>query len=99
MDFSTLSARLDAGVFAHLSEPVTVSGVPRRGMFRAPWLGPRLGKQATGVLEPEVVLREADAAGVAQGAAVTVGGRDYRVVSIEPDGTGLTALILREVVL
>lgn len=96
-DFSTLAARLDADVYAHLSDPATLDGQPVRGMFTAPWTQPRLGSMHTGIVEPTLVLRDAAAVAATSTSKVAVGGRFYDVVGIEPDGTGLTVLVLREV--
>lgn len=94
-DFRKLAAEMDDTVFDILSDAATIEGRPVRGMFSAPWLAPQLGKLNTGIVEPQLVVRDADAAGVEKGAVVDVFGLGYEVVSIEPDGTGITALILR----
>lgn len=95
-DFSALAARMDSAIFARLSDPATVDGRSVRGMFHAAWLQPRMGNMRTGLLEPALVVRDADAVGVAANSLVTHAGKSYDVVSIEPDSTGMTALILRE---
>lgn len=97
VDFNALVARMDGDVYARLSDPATLDGEPVRGMFTAPWMQPRLGSMHTGIVEPTLVLRDAAATAASSTSKVTVGGRDYDVVAIEPDGTGLTALALREV--
>jgi hypothetical protein len=96
MSFSNLAAGLDAVVFDALGDAATVAGRPVVGMFAAPWLQPQLGKLNTAIREPRLVVRDADAIVVSKGAALEVAGQgSYVVVSIEPDGTGLTALVLR----
>jgi len=78
-----------------------VNGVPVCGMFSAPWSDPRLGSMRTGINEPTLVLRDVDVAqagGVAPSAAVSVAGKTFEVVGVEPDGTGFTTLVLREAV-
>lgn len=96
MSFSDFVAELDGVVFDALGDAATVAGRPVVGMFASPWLQPQLGKLNTAIREPQLVVRDADAVAVARGAAVEVSGQGcYTVVSIEPDGTGLTALILR----
>jgi len=42
-----------------------------------------------------LALRDADADGVTPGALVEVAGDQYTVVEVEPDGTGITTLVLR----
>lgn len=96
-DFAALAARMDAAIIVHLSDPANLDGEPVRGMFSAPWIQPRLGSMHTGVVEPVLVVRDDAAAEAAEGSIVEVAGRTFEVVNIEPDGTGLTALVLREV--
>lgn len=43
---------------------------------------------------PQVLCRASDVSGVALAASVTIGGVAYKVIEKQPDGTGLTALIL-----
>lgn len=96
MSFSNLAADLDTVVFDALGDAATVAGRPVVGMFASPWLQPQLGKLNTSIREPRLVVRDADAVAVARGAAVEVPGQGcYTVVSIEPEGTGLTVLVLR----
>jgi hypothetical protein len=95
MEFRALVARMDDTVFSTLSDPIEVDGRAVRGMFSSPWLAPQLGTLRTGLVEPNVKLRDADAAGVDRGAAVVFDGAGYEVVSIEPEGTGITTLVLR----
>ena len=45
---------------------------------------------------PRFTCVAADVAGVAHGDALAVDGTTYRVVGVEPDGTGLVALKLQE---
>ena len=97
MDFSALCERLDRQVTKRLSDKAVLDDVECRGIFSMAWREPRLGQMDTGLVEPHLKLRDADAATAKRGRRVTVGGRDHDVVSIEPDGTGWTALILREV--
>jgi len=96
-DFSALAARMDTVIYARLSDLVTLDGAPLRGMFSTPWLQPRMGAMRTGFVEPLLVVRDADSAGAAEGSVVEAGGKTFDVVSVEPDGTGLTTLVLREV--
>jgi hypothetical protein len=95
VDFAALRARLDAQVFKRLSEPVTLDGVECAGMFHGPWQGPSLGQMDTGIVEPHLDLQDAAAREAKLGSRVEVGGKNYDVIAIRPDGTGLTTLILR----
>lgn len=93
--FRALAAEMDAEIFDALADDATIDGRPVRGMFSAPWLAPQVGRLNTGIVEPHLVVRDGDAAGVEKGAAVAVEGSGYEVVAVEPDGTGITVLVLR----
>ena len=43
---------------------------------------------------PKCQIRTADATGVIQGTAISIGGVSYTVVDVQPGGQGLTELIL-----
>lgn len=94
--FRDLIADVDATVFDALGDSGTVDGRPVMGMFAAPWLQPALGKLNTAIREPHYALLDADAAGVMKNSVVTVDRQgEYSVVGVEPDGSGLTTLVLR----
>lgn len=93
--FRELAADMDEAIFDALADDAVVDGRPVRGMFSAPWLAPQVGRLNTGIVEPHLVVRDDDAAGVENGAAVAFDGLAYEVVAIEPDGTGVTVLVLR----
>ncbi|QDQ28239.1 hypothetical protein FNU76_18845 [Chitinimonas arctica] len=94
-DFRELSAAMDSALLDVLGDAVQVDGKPARGMFAAPWLQPQFGRLKTAIVEPQLSMRDGDAVGIVKGSVVVVDGLSYEVVSIEPDGTGWTALILR----
>jgi hypothetical protein len=104
-DFSALGARMDAAIIVHLSDAATLDGAPVRGMFAAPWIQPSLGTMHTGVVEPTLRVRDSVAASAAEGSIVVApagsliapSGCTFEVVGIEPDGTGFSALVLRQV--
>ncbi len=93
--FRELAADMDEAIFDALADDAQVNGRPVRGMSSAPWLAPQLGRLNTGIVEPQIALRDIDAGGVEKGAVVVFDSLGYEVVAIEPDGTGLTVLILR----
>jgi hypothetical protein len=90
-------ADADDAVFEGLGDTAMLDGVAVIGMFNAPWLQPQMGGMGTGIVEPHLVIRDGDLGAAGQGSTVAHDGRTYTVVSVEPDGTGLTALVLREV--
>ena len=90
MDDAVFDQLADVGYFPGRREPV-------RGMYSAPWRQPTLGKLNTSVSEPHFVVRNADAAGLRKNDQIRIEGEPdaFTVVSIEPDGSGLTTLVLR----
>lgn len=101
MAFRDLANELDRVVFDTLSDSAAVEGRDVKGMFSAPWLQPSIGRLNTGLREPHFVMRVCDSDGVEQGQSMVIdlpvldGGGQYTIVRLEPDGSGLVALILR----
>ena len=93
--FRELAAEMDSAIFDELADDATIDGRPVRGMFSAPWLAPQVGRLNTGIVEPHLIVQDADAGGVGNGAQVIFDALGYEVVAIEPDGTGVTVLVLR----
>jgi hypothetical protein len=54
----------------------------------------QLGAGLMEASQPQAVARSLDVVDLAHGCAFSVGGADYRVVEIQPDGTGMTTLLL-----
>ena len=94
-DFRALGNELDASVFDTLADQADIAARPVRGMFSSPWLAPQVGRLDTGLIEPQLIVRDLDAVDVARGTTLSFDGQTFEVVGIEPDGTGVTALILR----
>ena len=94
-DFRALGNELDAGVFDALADQADIAGRPVWGMFSSPWLAPQVGRLDTGLIEPQLIVRDLDAVDVARGTTLSFDGQTFEVVGIEPDDTGVTALILR----
>lgn len=96
-----LVADIDSVVFDTLSDAGTIEGQPVAGMFSAPWLQPRVGRQTTALREPSFVIRVADSEGVEKAQTVEIdlpvkdGGGRYTIVNVEPGGDGLITLVLR----
>lgn len=100
MSFRDLVSSVDDTVFDTLADSGRVEGQPLKGMFSAPWLGPKVGRLNTGLREPRFTIRVADAAGIEPGQVVSIDlpapdGGEYDLVELEPDGSGLVALLLR----
>lgn len=100
MSFHNAVVKLDAAVFDTLADAATLDGQPVLGMFEQVVAQPKIGTLNTGLIEPRLVLRSADAQPAVRGSVVVVDlpppdGVAYDVVDLEPDGSGLVALILR----
>ncbi|MCT7313792.1 hypothetical protein N5J06_22710 [Ralstonia sp. CHL-2022] len=98
MAFRDDVADLDAAVFEALSDEVEIDGKagPVMGMFYSPWLDVETVRgQRTGLREPFVILRDADAAGVRPRTRVRALGDVFSVIELQPDGSGMTKLVLR----
>lgn len=48
---------------------------------------PQLGRLDTGLIEPQLIVRDLDAVDVAKGTTLSFDGQTFEVVGIEPDGT------------
>jgi len=98
MTFRDNVVDLDEAVFETLSDAVQIDGRPDpvMGMFYSPWLDVETMRgQRTGLREPFVILRDADAAGVRQRTRVRALGDVFSVIELQPDGSGMTKLVLR----
>lgn len=93
--FRDLMTEMDSAIFETLTDDVTINGLPVKGLFSSPWLQPQIGRLNTGIIEPQVVVRDSDVLGIEKGDPVVANGDEYEIVNIEPDGSGVTALILR----
>lgn len=70
----------------------TVGGVPVGGLFDDAYLDP-LGMSGS---QPALLCASADVSTAIHGTAVVVDLVNYTVASIQPDGTGMTRLLLQE---
>lgn len=101
MSFRELIEEIDSIVFETLSDVGHIEGRKVLGMFSAPWLQPKIGRMKTGLREPCFEIRVADAQGVEAAQTVQIdlpaldGGGVYTLISLEPGGDGLVALVLR----
>lgn len=81
---------------AFLSDFATSATLPStavvRGLFDNAYLD-ALGIEASG---PSFLGKASDLSGLTHGSAVSIGGSSYTVRGIQPDGTGLTRLVLEE---
>lgn len=91
--FAALEQRANASVLAALANAVAVvGGVEVPVIFDAPYAAP-FASQADAA-EPECRGASRDLAGVQRGGSIVIDGRTYQVLRAEPDGAGLTRLVL-----
>ncbi len=89
-----LTAFMDLGGFAVQATATTRHGevVQFPVIFDNGYAG-ALGDRLESAL-PQAVASSADVTDITHGSACTVGGVDYVVTGLQPDGTGMTTLIL-----
>lgn len=94
-NFAALEARVNNAVFAHLANTQAQinGGAPVAAIFDN---GFALGSVGIGMAgtQPTLRLRTADVAADPVGQAVVVGAVSYTVAAHEPDGTGVSVLML-----
>ena len=88
-----LEKMLDLDEFAQL---VTVGGVDLAGIFDEPYSGLNVQTGEVASAAPQVMCRTAALPAVKPGDTVSAGGRQWRVTAVQPDGTGMTTLILEK---
>ena len=84
---------IDCGLDAVVDDG-TPDGRPVRLIFDRPYARAPGFEGALESVAPQAVLTDAAAAGIAQNDRLTIAGADYYVLTREPDGAGLTVLIL-----
>jgi len=94
-NFKQLFAGNDQAIIDAAGDDALLDGVPVRGFFEAPWLQPNIGTMRTGLREPMFTAPDNVVADAIKSSVLRFENIDYSVVNIEPDGTGMTALILR----
>ena len=70
----------------------TVGGAAVRVLFERPYADP-FGA-ALDSSQPQCWVPSASVANVRQGAAVVIGGSTYKVERVEPDGTGISRIVM-----
>lgn len=95
MGFSDLEARVNAYCIAYLSNcTATINGgAVISGIFDADYVD-ALGISGS---QPVLMCKTSDAENATQGMPVVIGLSSYTIGSIQPDGRGMTRLMLQEV--
>lgn len=93
-----LDTFMDVGGFAVVASYVHQGGaaVNINVIFDAPFLESELAA-AVGIaaVRPSCFAKTSDVANARNGDTITIGGKVYTIVSVQPDGTGLTQIIFR----
>lgn len=96
--FAAIEARTIRAVFRHVAN-AQASATTRFGevvqfpvIFDNAYVG-ALGDRLESA-QPQAQARSADVADLAHGSACSISGVDYLVAGLQPDGTGMTTLIL-----
>lgn len=93
--FAALEQRLNAAVMRRLANVVaTVDGVQVAGIFADPYALGQVGLAGIAATQPTLTLPTASLAAEPVGQTVTIGTAAYTVAAHEPDGTGLSRLLL-----
>lgn len=93
--FAALEARLNAAVFARLSNTdAVVDSIAVVGIFDTPHTLGDVGMIGMTSTQPVLTVRTADLPVEPVGKTVVVGAVSYLVAAHEPDGTGISRLVL-----
>ena len=74
------------------SNTATLSGQAFPVLFDGPYQSAMAGLVETSA--PQITCKSADVASAVQGTPITVGTTAYKVATVQPDGTGITTLVL-----
>jgi len=93
--FAALEARTNAAVFNRLSNRVaTVGGQSIEGIFDNAYLQGEVGGNGMAGAQPMFTLATSNVPANAVGASLVVNATNYRIAAHEPDGTGVSTLML-----
>lgn len=94
MSFTAAMTSAHAALLATMGEAITIAGVAKTGIYSGAYEETNLALGQVEGFAPHVLVAAADAVAVVHGTAVVARGTTYYVVNIQPDGEGLTALVL-----
>lgn len=91
--FQPVQQRINSAVLRRLANAeATVGGMAVPVIFDKPYSDPFAGQ--IDAMAPVCTGASADLAGLERDSAIAIDGVEYRVETAEPDGTGLTRLVL-----
>lgn len=81
-----------------MGQAVTIGSGSYTGVYESPGQVANLFSGGVETTVPALLMASTDvtAAGITHGTSIVTDGTTYKVIGIEPDGTGFTALILTE---
>lgn len=82
--------------FADFGVDATLNGVAVRGLLDAPYAVGSVGSVGMAGTEPAFTLPTASVPAGVVGMALVAGGKTYTVAAHEPDGTGVSRLVLED---
>lgn len=71
-------------------------GAPIQGIYDENYVDISLGEVPIESSSPAFIARASDVPGVAHGASLIISGATFKVVNVQPDGSGLLLLILEK---
>ncbi len=93
--FAALESRLNKAVFAHLANTdATVNGVTKAAIFDAAYALGSVGQFGMSSSQPALTIATSDVPADPVGLPVMVNGASYLIAVHEPDGTGISRLLL-----
>lgn len=93
--FAALEARVNNAVFSRLANvDATVNGVAMSGIFDNGFALAQIASAGMAATQPTLVVPTSSLSADPVGQAVTVGAASYLVGAHEPDGTGVSTLLL-----
>lgn len=79
----------------YFGQSVTIGGTPVNVIFDSSYVAVDAAGIAAESSSPAIIGRDSDLSGYSHDAAVVVAGVNYKIVERQPDGTGMTTIILR----
>lgn len=93
--FAAIEARLNRAVFRHVSNAdATLAGLAVTGIFDAAYQSAEVGLSGMASTQPGFTLASASVPAGVTGLVLVHAGVSYTVVEHQPDGTGVSVLLL-----
>ncbi len=89
----------DLDIFFNSNEfavDVTYLAATIQGIFDAPFKSAVAGEMGIESTLPQVLVKTSDVASAVHGQTMTINSVVYQIIGIQPDGTGMTSILLSE---